>query len=162
MESLEELYRRYRGDLFRYLVSLTHDPHLAEDLLSETFIKALQSLESFRGESSVKTWLMGIARNLWLQQLRGKQTCVEYTELLGLYLAEDAADRLICAEQFAGIELLLQEKDERTRRVFRMRVEGLPYAEIAAHCSISEGSARVLDFRTKKWLKERLKKEELL
>ena len=67
MRAVEELYATYRDDLFRYLCSLTHDPAQAEDLLSETFLQALQSAGSFRGRSSEKTWLFGIARNLWLR-----------------------------------------------------------------------------------------------
>ena len=41
MLGVEELYHRYRDDVFRYLCSLCHDPALAEDLLSETFLTAI-------------------------------------------------------------------------------------------------------------------------
>ena len=46
----EELYRRYRMDLYRYLCFLTHDPVQAEDLLSETFVRVIKRLPTFRGE----------------------------------------------------------------------------------------------------------------
>lgn len=46
MPSLEELYLTYRKDLYRYLLSLTHNAALAEDLLSETFLEALQRLHA--------------------------------------------------------------------------------------------------------------------
>ena len=55
MLGVEELYHRYRDDVFRYLCSLTHDPAQAEDLLSETFLCAIQKAGSFRGEGSEKT-----------------------------------------------------------------------------------------------------------
>ena len=67
---LEELYARYRSDLYRYCCFLTHDPVWAEDLLSETFLRVLRRLPTFRGEGSVKTWLFGIARNVWIEELR--------------------------------------------------------------------------------------------
>ena len=65
MWEIEELYLMHRQAVFSYLMSLTHDQTLAEDLLSETFLQAMRSLDSFRGDSSVRTWLCGIARNLW-------------------------------------------------------------------------------------------------
>ena len=78
---VEELYRIYKQDVYGYLLSLTRDPSLAEDLLSETFLKAIQSLPKFRGDSTSKTWLLGIARNLWLQELRRRRKTVEYSDL---------------------------------------------------------------------------------
>lgn len=70
MQSAEELYRIYSADLYRYLLFLTHSADHAEDLMMETFLRAITGANRFRGESSVKTWLFGIARNLWLQELR--------------------------------------------------------------------------------------------
>lgn len=67
---LEELYNTYRTDLYRYLCHLTHDPAEAEDLLSETFLRALRRLHTYRGDCAVKTWLFGIAHNVWLESLR--------------------------------------------------------------------------------------------
>lgn len=54
LPELEELYRRYRMDLYRYLCFLTHDPVQAEDLLSETFVRVIKRLPTFRGECEVK------------------------------------------------------------------------------------------------------------
>ncbi len=67
LPELEELYRLYRADLIGYLCHLTHDPAEAEDLLSETFLRALKRLHTYRGDCAVKTWLFGIARNIWLE-----------------------------------------------------------------------------------------------
>ena len=88
MLGIEELYRRYRDDVYRYLVSLTHDSNLAEDLLSETFLCAMQKAGTFRGQSSEKIWLFGIARNLWLQSLQKNRPTVEYSDLLGVYMED--------------------------------------------------------------------------
>lgn len=70
LPELEELYRLYRADLYRYLCHLTHNPAEAEDLLSETFLRALKRLQTYRGDCAVKTWLFGIA----LQHLAGRLT----------------------------------------------------------------------------------------
>ena len=59
--ALEQLYLAYRQDVYRYLCSLTRNASDAEDLLSETFLRALTRLPFFRGDCSAKTWLFGIA-----------------------------------------------------------------------------------------------------
>lgn len=159
MKQIEELYVLYKQDVYAYLLSLTHNPDLSEDLLSETFVQAIASIGNFKGKSSVKTWLFAIARNLWLTKLRKDKRVVEYSDLLGLYVSYRLDERLITKEVAKRIHNLLLEKDERTRKVVYMRVEGYSFLEIAQELNISENSARVIDFRTKKWLKTVLEKE---
>lgn len=64
MKQIEKLHILYKQDIYIYLLSLTHNPDLSEDLLSETFVRAITSIGNFKGQSSVKTWLFSIARNL--------------------------------------------------------------------------------------------------
>jgi len=159
---IEELYRRYRDDVYRYLAALTHDPTLAEDLLSETFLCAVQKAGTFRGQSSEKTWLFGIARNLWLQSLRKNRPTVEYNDLLGLYV-EDRVGEAYDFRQLAGrVAQLLDALPERERTIVQLRAQGLPYEEIAVRCGIRAGSARVIEYRVRQSLKETLRKEGYL
>ena len=137
MLGVEELYHRYRDDVFRYLCSLCHDPALAEDLLSETFLTAIQKAGGFRGEGGEKTWLFGIARNLWLQALRKRRPTVEYNDLLGLYVEDHVGDALDARQLARRVEELLAALPERERTIVQLRAGGLPYEEIAARCGIS-------------------------
>ncbi len=162
MWEIEELYRAHRQAVYSYLLSLSRDPVLAEDLLSETFLQALRSIGSFKGESSVRTWLCGIARHLWLRQLKGKRELLEYDDRLISFAGEDLDDRIAAGQAVGRIKALLLEKDERARTVVQMRLELFSYSEIAERLGISENSARVIEFRTRKWLKETLAKEGLL
>ncbi len=162
MKEIEKLYILYKRDIYMYLFSLTHNPDLSEDLLSETFVKAISSIGNFKGESSVKTWLFSIARNLWFQQIRKEKHTVEYNDLLKLYVADSIEERLITEETSKKIKNLLLEKDERTRRIVNMRIEGYSFAEIAQEVNISESAARVINYRTKKWIKDNLEKEGLI
>ena len=73
MQEWETLYRNHHKAVYRYLCSLTHDASLAEDLLSETFIKAMKKLNTYDGTASIQTWLCVIARNTWLDLLRKKR-----------------------------------------------------------------------------------------
>lgn len=161
MKKIEELYILYKEDVYRYLLSLTHNPNLSEDLLSETFVNAISSIRNFKGQSSVKTWLFSIARNLWLQRLRKEKQTACYNDLLELYVSDGIAEKLITKETADRIKSLLLEKDDRIQKIVNMRVEGYSYSEIANEVNISESSARVIDFRTKKWIKNILEKEGL-
>ena len=60
---IKKIYEEYKKDVFVYLMSLTNDTCLSEDLVSETFLSAIKSIQRFKGESSIKTWLFSIARN---------------------------------------------------------------------------------------------------
>ena len=73
MQEIEQIYTQYRQDVYRYLCSLTRDAALAEDLLSETFLRALTGLSGFRKGACVRTWLFSIARHVWIDGLRRKR-----------------------------------------------------------------------------------------
>lgn len=159
MKEIEQLYRQYKQDVYQYLLSLTHDPDLSEDLLSDTFVNAISSLHTFKGNSSIKTWLFSIARNLWFSYLRKKKHDLQYDDLLLNYICENVVEEVISRATLQKVINLLEQKDERTRKIVEMRIKGYSFAEIAENVGILENSARVIDFRTKKWLKQQLIKE---
>ena len=69
-EKLEVLVDKYQISLLKVCFTFLHDRSLAEDAVQETFIKAYQSLDSFRGYSSEKTWIFRIAMNTCRDMLR--------------------------------------------------------------------------------------------
>lgn len=162
MKQIEQLYILYKQDIFIYLLSLTHNPDLSEELLSETFVNAILSISNFKGRSSIKTWLFSIARNLWLQNMRKQKHTVQYNDLLESYVSDGIAQQIITKETAERISALLSKKDTRTQKVLNMRIEGYSFSEIAKEINISESSARVINFRTKKWIKGILEEEGLV
>ncbi|WP_147590108.1 RNA polymerase sigma factor [Clostridium polynesiense] len=162
MKNIEILYMEYKKDIYYYLLNLTHNQSLSEDLLQETFIKAISSINNFKGQSSVKTWLLGIARNLWLQSLRSEKSNLEYNDLLEIYVRDCVDDNLITEEISVKIEELIRLKEKRTQEIVKLRIQGVSYNEISLKLAISESSARVIDFRTKKWIKNKLEEEGYL
>ena len=154
---LEELYRRYKTELYRYLYGLTHNAAEAEDLLSETFLRVLRALGRYTGEGSVRSWLYGIARNTWLESLRKRRPTVSLDDMLELYV-EDA--KISGARQtLARVRELLQTRPERERLLVELRAQGYAYAEIARRLHITENTARVAEHRARAWLKARLQEE---
>lgn len=70
MDSIEELYQKHAKTVYGFLLTKTQNPDIAEELTQETFYQALKKLNTFRENSSVSTWLCGIAKNLWFDFLR--------------------------------------------------------------------------------------------
>ena len=70
---IEQYYREYGKKLYLYLMTLCNEPETAEELTQETFYQAIRQLPKFHGDSSVFTWLCGIARNLWKAELRRRK-----------------------------------------------------------------------------------------
>ena len=72
-DQFDLVYREYFDPVYRYALSLSGDAHTAEEITQETFFRAMRSLDRFRGESSLKSWLFSIARNAWISELRRKK-----------------------------------------------------------------------------------------
>jgi RNA polymerase sigma-70 factor (ECF subfamily) len=70
----EELYDRFFKDVYLFVLAMSKNPDVAEEITQETFFKALKELKKFKGNCSVKSWLCQIAKNLYLDQLKKKQS----------------------------------------------------------------------------------------
>ena len=66
----EEIYRTYFNDVFVYIRKLSGDENIAEEITSQTFFKALSSINKFRGECDVRVWLCQIAKNCYFTYLK--------------------------------------------------------------------------------------------
>jgi len=158
---LEELFRTYHNDVYRYLYSLSHDASLSEDLASEVFLKVVKSIGTFRGEADIKTWLFSIARHEWYDYLRKKNRQIRTEAMTEFCESMDLGPeaRYHTQEIIRRIYRLLEQEPERTRNIVMMRLDGYSFYEIGQKFEISESSARVIDFRTKDKLRKILKKE---
>lgn len=159
--AIKSLYEEYKHDVFTYLVSLTHDSLLAEDLVSDTFLGAIRSLPRFKGNSDIKTWLFSIARHKWYEYLRKTTPTISLDDLAERYLRNDSdpESSAINRELVRRMLRLLDNEPARTKDVVLMRIEGYSFSEIAHKHGISESSARVLDHRAKKRVRDVLAKE---
>lgn len=161
--SFEEIYSQYKQDVFNYLFSLTGSPSEAEELLAETFFKAFIGFYAFRGEASVKTWLFSIAKHVFFQyiQKKGRNVPTDDTVIYQIcsqsgMIQQDIESDTVLSEL---VNNLLSQKDERSRAVFKMRLDGYSFREIGEKVGISESSARVLEHRVRTYLQKELRKE---
>lgn len=158
---IQSIYEQNKNDVYYYLLSLTRSKPLSEDLTSEVFLSAIKSLPAFKGNSSIKTWLFSIARHKWYEHLRKTKREIAPVDLLELYLSDnrDLESLIISKETALRIYDLLDQEPEKNKAIVLMRIEGYSYFEIAQKYSISESSARVLNFRTMNKIRGILLKE---
>ena len=70
MLNIQEVYEKYFTVVYRYLLSLSHNTHIAEELTQETFFKALKKVDDFRGECDLRVWLCQISKNTYYDYLK--------------------------------------------------------------------------------------------
>jgi RNA polymerase sigma-70 factor, ECF subfamily len=136
MTDFRTLYQRYSADVFRFALYLSGNRSDAEDITSETFVRAWTSSARIRAET-VKGYLFTIARNLYLRGLSRSRRNVE----LQRPIEDTAPDPFAVAEQkaqFRAVVSRLRELPDADRSAVLLRaVEGLSYEEIARALGIS-------------------------
>lgn len=80
-----KLYETYADDVYRYILFLLRDENLAEDLTQDTFLKVYIHHNQFKNQSSVRTWILKIARNIAFDHLRRTQKIqLDFNDLIEL------------------------------------------------------------------------------
>ena len=152
MPDFEEVYRTHFADVYRYVLALSRDEAVAEEVTQETFFRALSAIGEFRGECQLRVWLCQIARNRYLSLCRERKKYGEAVEETGGEGFEEAfADR----ETARKLHRLLHDLPEPYKEVFSLRTFGeLPFGEIGDLFGKTESWARVAYFRARQKLKE--------
>lgn len=152
----EDMYERYFHDVYLFVLAMSKDPHIAEEITQETFFKALKELKHFRGNCSVKSWLCQIAKNLYISYTRKKKPV--HTDTLE-YISDEVnvEDTYIQKDEALSVYRVLHMLDEPYKEVFVLRVLGeLSYKEISDIFGRQENWARVTYHRAKVKIQETL------
>ena len=148
----EEVYRRCFADVYKYVLALSRDEAVAEEVTQETFFKALTAIDGFRGQCQLWVWLCQIARNQYLTlcRERGRFT-PNPPEAADGGIEEGFARR----EEARTLHRLLHQLPEPYKEVFSLRTFGeLPFSQIGEQFGKTESWARVTYFRARQKLKE--------
>ncbi len=140
-----ELVERHAAALARFAVS-SGERNEVDELVQDTFVRAFNSLDGFRGESSFRTWLFTIERRLLLDRRRAEKRRRDRTEVQEGDVATeyDALDSVVADETQQRLRNAVDRLSPTQREVFTLRVaEGLSYKEIAEAVGTTEGAARV-------------------
>jgi len=152
--SIEMLYLRYRVAVFRYFYRMGGNYHLAEELTQETFYRAFLSMDGFRGESALSTWLFRIAFYVFTGHLRrhprNRNLPLE-RDIPAQDRAGDPARAVEEAETRRLARLALQQLPVEYRAAIVLReAEGLTFEEIGAVLNKSPSTVRVTLCRAKR------------
>jgi RNA polymerase sigma-70 factor (ECF subfamily) len=132
--------RATQTDVWRFTAALV-DPNVADDLTQETYLRAFRSLSAFEGRSTVRTWLLGIARRTCADHLRA----VVRRRRLDARLAAQAWTDLPApdpAHRLSTSDLLSRLSEERRTAFVLTQVIGLSYAEAAEVEDVPVGTIR--------------------
>ncbi len=154
-DRFEDIYSSYSRDVYLFLLHLCGDEHLAEDILQDTFLKAIENIDRFDGRCKLTSWLCQIAKNQYFDHLR--KTRNRQTDTLAQEDAPDPSesclDHLILKETGTELMKIVHLLPEPYKEVFLLRVYGeMPYKEIAALFGRNEVWGRVVFMRSKKMI----------
>ena len=154
-DNMDAIYREHAQTVYKFLLYLTKDQPLAEELTQETFYRAVKNIGQFNGTCKISAWLCQIAKYTWYQYLEKekKYTRTELPETLpNPTNLEDSY--LLLLDQ---IDLLkqMQTLPQLTREVLYLRLmANLSFADIGEVLGKTETWARVTFYRGKQKLKE--------
>ena len=156
------VYRAYGGDVGRFLKGMLRQSSEIDDIVQRVFLEFLSSLDRFRGDSSLRTWLLRIARNLALREIRSKSRREHYVRAYAETVGEHAASpegQVIARHHLQQIHQLLGEVDESFREVWLLReLGGCDVAEVAAILEIEPATVRSRHHRARRRLMELLQR----
>jgi len=140
-----ELVERHASALARFAVS-SGERNDVDELVQDTFVRAFNSLDGFRGDSSFRTWLFTIQRRLLIDRRRSEKRRRDKDELQedDASTEYDALDSVVADETQKRLQAAVKRLSPTQREVFSLRIaEGMSYKEIADAVGTTEGAARV-------------------
>lgn len=155
MHDIEDICNKYYKNVYKYLMSLSHNPNIAEELTQETFCIAIKEINKFKGKCEIITWLCIIAKHLYYQYIKekGYENIDNMTEICTISLEESYHFNQDKLELYKS----LQKITENERNIIYLRLLGLSFKEISEIVEKSETWAKVVFHRGKKELAKSIK-----
>ncbi len=164
MSDLDTIYQRYGKVVYCYLLNLTRDEHVAEEMTQETMFRAVMNIGTFRGDCKLSVWLCQIAKNLYFEWEKKKKRTVSL-ENGGNETIPDSLDieaQLENKDMAARILQCVHHLKEPYKEVFTLHVLGeIPLTQISGLFGKSESWARVTYYRAKAMISEQLEGGEV-
>ena len=160
----ETIYQKYFNDVYRYIRKLSNDEHIAEEVTADTFFKAFNTIDNFRGDCDIRVWLCQIAKNNYLSYLRKNRHIEDVTDMELQCIAdshESIEEQLVKHEKSTEIKMKLHEIPEPYKEVFMWRVfADLSFKQIGQIFHKSENWACVTYHRARSMIKNRLEEKQ--
>ena len=160
MSDFDEIYRLYAKNVYRFLLKMSGSKEVAEELTSDTFYRAVRTIDSYHGSCKMSEWLCGIAKNLYIDYLRKSE---RKNVAIGDSDFSDGSDIVLKfedREQVLNIHRILHTLEDPYKEVFSLRIfSELSFKEIGSLFGKSDGWARVIFFRAKEMIIKEIRKD---
>ena len=117
MPDIEKIYDEYFEAIYKFLLCLTHNYDIAEELTQETFCRAVQKINSYKGNCEISVWLCQIAKHLWYDYCRKNKRILNLSEgdLLNIQDSQSIDDIIILKDEKISLYRKIQGLDEKTK-----------------------------------------------
>lgn len=160
----DQIYSAYFKSVYLYVMQLSGNEHIAEEITSETFFKAINSVDSFRGDCDMRVWLCQIAKNTYYSYLKKnrKELSIDESDLRNVADPDARIDVQIGEQEEARlIRKILHDISDPYKEVFMWRVFGeLSFKEIGDLYGKTDNWACVTYHRARKMIQNRLEEIE--
>lgn len=157
IDELEKIYKQYFNYVYKYLLILSHDNDLTEEITQETFSIAIKEIDKFKGESKISVWLCQIAKHLYFKEMKRKKKMASILD----EKIEEVESKISIEEQIEfkdekeKIYRKIEALDDNTKEVMKLRLEAdLSFKQIGDILGKTENWARVTFYRGKQKIKK--------
>lgn len=158
MTDFEKIYQDHFSNVYKYILSISQNEAIAEDVVQETFFKAMKNIKQFNGKCKLYVWLCQIAKNTYYDIYK-KQKKYNLTSNNDDSSSEANLEiNYIDKETSRKLHILLHKMKEPYKEIFTLRVFGeLSFSQIGEIFDKTDSYARLIFYRAKKKLQEDLK-----
>jgi len=156
MKDFDDIYHMYFDDVYKYVLTLSRNDTIAEEITQETFFKALKNIKNFNGNCKIYVWLCQIAKNTYFtfyqkDKKNSKRGVIDFEEEYNFEL------KFIDKEEAFSIHKVLHSMEEPYKEVFTLRTFGeLSFRKIGELFDKTEVWARVTYHRSKIKIQEEI------
>lgn len=157
----EKIYAKYYQSIYRYLLSITKNSNIAEEITQETFYKALKNIKNYNSKYEMFTWLCNIAKNTYYSSYK-KNKRYEKFDNDTMDNENSIINKIIDSETNEELLKIVHNLGDPFKEVFTLRVYGeLSFKQIGNIFNRTESWARVTFYRSKIKIKENLDEKRL-
>lgn len=156
---MDTVYQEYASLVYRFLYSYTHDTEWSEELMQETFLRAVTSISRYDGSCKLSVWLCQIAKHILYQELRKKNRMktVELMDHIPDVAASDGETSVLGQESKKELYRAIHHLPEIEKEVVLYRITGeLSFREIGEILGKTENWSRTVFYRAKQKIKKEL------
>lgn len=144
MKAFEEIYNLYVNDVFKYLMCMTGDEKISEELTQETFYKAWKNIDSFEGKCKMSVWLCQIAKNSYYSYVKKEKSKAREALDEDILSEADIQEDYLKTHNVLTLHKILHTLEEPYKKEFTLKLFGeLSYGQISEIFGKSESWARV-------------------